>query len=220
MTAEIKTKLDTFFSKYQRQEYSSGEIIMRSNDKVDYIFYLSSGEVKQYLIDEGEQINLHVFSKGSFFPMMLFISETENRYSFQAITDVVIYKAPAAEVLEFVKSNSDISFDLASRFAMGISKLLLKIEGLLYKGAYEKVISILIFLSEKFGKVNELGLTTIPLELTHSDIASWAGIQRETASRQLEILLAKGIINYKNQIISLDKEKLLLEKERKRTNAN
>lgn len=84
---------------------------------------------------------------------MLLMSNIENKYYFDSMNELVVFKAPADKVLDFVKENADVSFDLASRFATGLNKLLIKSESTLYKEAYHKVITILLFLSEKLAKI-------------------------------------------------------------------
>jgi CRP-like cAMP-binding protein len=51
----------------------------------------------------------------------------------------------------------------------------------------------------------------LKIPLTQSEIASWVGIQRETVSRQFKLMAEKGLIEYKNEELYIDVEKLSAE---------
>jgi CRP/FNR family transcriptional regulator len=78
----------------------------------------------------------------------------------------------------------------------------MRIEYLGYGRAEEKIISTLLFLARHFGeqKNNEVQIQYL---FTHKDIASFAGVSRETASRELEKLLKRKLIAYKKHLITI-----------------
>lgn len=204
-------KLNAFFQKYERLILDQKSIVIRPRDTIKYIYYLESGNVRQYATTlKAEEIMLHTYSSCSYFPMMLALSNTLNTYYFETCNDVVLYKAPVSDVIEFIRSDIDVCYDLAVRLSTGLSKILLKTETLLYQDSRYKVLSILVYLSRKFGKAHD-NFTRIDIPLTHSDIASWTGIQRETASRQLGQLEKKGVISYNNRFIIVNLDMLLSE---------
>lgn len=207
-------KLQNFFYQYPKLELGPKVIFLRPNDEIKTIYYLEQGNVKMSMGTlKGEDIILHIFTKGSYFPVMLLLSKTLNKYYFESLDNVVLYKAPAKEVLDLIKKNQNICFDLTKRFAMGLSKLLLKSESIMYQDSYYKILVLLIFLSKKFGvKKNEY--TLIKLKLTHYEIASWIGIQRETVSRHIKKLIGLNLIKNKDHCIYVNVD--LLSKEEKR----
>jgi CRP/FNR family transcriptional regulator, anaerobic regulatory protein len=214
MDHNVLQKLNTFFEQFERVEFDPKKTIIRPNDELKYIYFLVEGEVRQYTNTlRGEEIILHIFSKGAYFPMMFPLADIKNTYYFESTNNMIAYKAPIAQVIDFIKGDIEVCFDLAQRFARGLSSMLIKTEHTLYQDAYYKVISILIYLARKFGKESN-GNTSIEIPLSHYDIASFIGIQRETASRQLEKLVQKGIINSENHLITLDLQKLEMEENR------
>jgi CRP/FNR family transcriptional regulator len=214
MTESVSEKILTFFSSYDQLELDPKTYILRPNESLQYVYFLESGLVKQsYITKRGEESTLHIFTPGSYFPMMLIMAEVENMYYFEAVDNVVLRKAPVSDVLAFVKENNDVCFELASRFASGISGLLEKADSILFASAYQKVIAILLYFSEKFG-VQKDNLIHIKFPLTHYDIASWVGIQRETVSRQLEKLSSKEILKRDDSYFLVDIEKLKSEQKR------
>ena len=214
MPSELQEKLKSFFHQYPKIDLSTKKTVIKPNEEIRYIYYLEKGNIKQFAGTlKGEDIIFHIFSPGAYFPIMLLLSNVPNEYYFETIGETIVYKAPANDVIEFIKNNNDICFDLATRLSTGLSKSLIKLESIFYHDAYYKILSILEYLATKLGKNNN-GITLIDIPLTHYDIASWTGLQRETATRQLEKLIKSDIIVYKNQYISLDLEKLSREKEK------
>jgi CRP/FNR family transcriptional regulator, cyclic AMP receptor protein len=209
MAATVQQKLLDFFKKYRKISYAKNEIILQPSDTIPNMLYIAEGLVRQYIITEdGEDITLHIFKHGSFFPIMLFLSNSSNTYFFETVSPTVIYEAPAQDVAHFLKQDVEVLFDLTTRLAQGISGLLIKIEHLTYKNSGHKLISLLLYLGNKFGNVEQDG-THITLPFTHTDLASWIGAQRETVSREMEKLKKENILSYqKNMIIIYDRPKL------------
>lgn len=201
METAINIKLNSFFSNFEKIHYPKGKTIIYSTDPIKYIYYIRKGFIKEYLDTlQGNEIIFNIFKPNSYIPISIFLSNTQNRYHFKAIQDVVVNRVPVDDVLEFVKSNADVSFDLSTRLSKGLSGLLLKIETLMFNNAYTKVVYFLIYLGQNYSKSDGNTLNII-LPMSHTEIDSWIGVQRETVSRQIEKLEKKGIIGYKNHLI-------------------
>lgn len=209
MEKVIEQKLDFFFTQSKPIFYKKGEMIIRAEDPIFGIFYLKKGLVRQFLISpDGVEITLHIFKPISFFPMMLALDRTSNRYSFQAITPVELWRQRPEKVIEFLKMEPDVLLDLSTRFASGLNGLALRIEQLLLDGAYKRLVSLLLYLAGRFGKPAEDSVI-IDLPLTHNDIAAWIGTSRETASRQMEKLTRKRVISSQRHMIIVNNLKKL-----------
>jgi len=210
MNQFIEKKLDAFFQQYSLLHFKKNEAILSTGSEIVDIFYLKKGFVRQSLITvDGEDITLHVFKPVSFFPIMLALgNKSLSKYTFTALEALDLRRAPYEKMEVFLKTEPDVLFDLATRLSQGLNGLLTKIETGTFTNAYEKVVSLLLYLSKQFGKETENGVT-IMLALTHPDIASWTGLQRETVSRQIEVLQDKGILNReKNHLVIIDMHKL------------
>lgn len=198
MDAAVFKKIDRFFCQYQPLHFKKGEVIVRAEDPIFGIYFLKRGLVKQYVISkDGDEVTIHIFTSPSFFPMMLILGELENRYFFEAQTNVEVFRAPVDKTLRFVKEDPQVLFDLTKRFAQGLNGLSIRLENLMFEEAYKRVVFLLLYLAEKFGQ-KEDGKIIIELPLTHKDIASWINLTRETVSRQIEKLINKGLISHKN----------------------
>lgn len=68
----------------------------------------------------------------------------------------------------------------------------------------------MLFLADRFG-VKKGKKIIIEAPLTHSDVAMSINMTRETASRDLEELKRKGLVEYKNHLFTIKNMKRLRE---------
>jgi len=208
-------KLNDFFSQFKLLHYKKREIILRPDDTPSGVFYLCKGYARLYSISQaGEELTLIIFKPEDFFPIVWTINNTENIYYFEAMTQVELWRAPREQFLDFMKSNSDVFFELTSRILVRFGGLLERMEYLVFGSAYQKVASILVICAQRFGLKEGKGIK-IRVPLTHKDIANLVGITRETASVEMKKLERKGLIYYRGRLFiikdikGLEKESLL-----------
>ena len=207
MDTIVTKKLDEFFSKYRTQKYKKGEILIRAGDDPSGVFYLKSGRVREYAISKrGEEVVINIFKPGAFFPMSWAINRTPNIYFFEAMEEVDLVRAPADEVVEFVKNEPGLVFDLLRRVYLGTDGLLSRMAYLMSGNAYERLVAELIITAKRFGtrRNNEVIIQT-----SEKDLAAQTGITRETISREIKILKDRKLISFnKKQLGIVDITKL------------
>jgi CRP-like cAMP-binding protein len=202
MDSQINIKIDNFFKQFKHQQYKKGEILIRVDDDPGGVFYLIQGKVKQYAISaKGEELVINVFKPVSFFPMSWAINDTFNAYYYEALEDLEIWKAPRGDVIDFLKSNSDVLFDLLSRVYKGTDGILMKMVHLMSGEAYTRVITELLIEAKRFGKKSGSG---VELNISEKDIASQAGMARETVSREMKILKDKGLVTLNKNLLIIN----------------
>lgn len=210
MNEKLKKKIESFFLNFPQLKLQKGDAIKIDKDSSE-VYYLKKGYVREYTFSpQGVELTLHVFAPGSFFPMTEVLAGIKNRYYYEALTFVELYETPKEKVLNFFRREPDVVLDLTRRLLLGVDKLLMRIEYLVFGRAETKVASALLFLGRHFGtrKSDEV---EVKQPFTHRDIAAFAGISRETASRELEKLRKRKLIRYHNRRIIL-KDYLILKK--------
>lgn len=202
---DIHGIVDAFFSGFPAHEYFKGAILIRAADEPKGIYYLKSGHIRQYVITkEGEEITLNIYKPGAFFPMAWAVNAYPNHYYFEAMDDSVVRIAPKEDAVEFVKNEPDVLFDLLQRLYIGLDGVLSRMEHLMSGKARERLITILIISAKRFGRHNTgRDAITIDLRLTHQDLASLAGLSRETVTREMMELKQSGLLDYTNTAISI-----------------
>ncbi len=187
-------KLENFFSQYKLFKYKKGEAVLRSGDTPQGVYLVKKGYIKLYSIcREGAELDLIIFKTDDFFPVTWVFNDKLREEHLEAMTESEVWRAPKDKFVDFIKANPDVLFELTSRILGRLDGLLQRMEHLVFGNAYEKVASILVICSERFGE-KEKNRIVIQVPLTHKDIANLAGVVRETASIELKKLERKGII--------------------------
>ncbi len=202
---QSEAKLEAFFRKFTPPGagliYKKGEMILRAGNPPPGVLYLAKGLVRQYVISaRGDQLVLHMFRPGSFFPMTWVLNNTPNTYDFEAATAVEIWRAPKEAVVEFIEKNPEELLAFSRRLLSGISGLLTRLASLVFDQAYPKIVLLLLYLARAVGE-NKGREVILPVTFTHKDIASWVGTTRETASLQMEVLERKSLIAYRGRTL-------------------
>lgn len=201
---------EDFFYKYKKQNYKKGELLIRADDDPSGIFYLIEGNVKEYAISKkGDELVVNIFKPYAFFPMSWAINSTPNSYFFEATTDVTLWKAPKGDVLNFLKNNPEILFDLLSRVYKGTDGMMTRMTYLMAGNAYGRLITEIIIQAKRFGKSLN---NTVVIKITEKDIASQSGMTRETVSREMKKLKERSFITFNKNVLSI-KDIHLLEDE-------
>lgn len=207
MDEVISGKIEAFFKQFKHQIYKKGEILIRVDDDPEGVFYLILGTVKEYAISKkGEELVVNIFKPISFFPMSWAINQSTNNFYYEALEDVEVWKAPRVQVVEFIKQNPDVLFNLMSRVYKGMDGILMRMVYLMSGEAYTRVITELLISAKRFGKLSGNGAV---LHLSERDIANQAGMARETVSREIKILKEKGYVTFdKQELVIKDISKL------------
>ncbi len=194
MDTEIIDKLDAFFSQFKHQTYKKGEILVRADENPSGILYLKNGVVKKYAISrKGEELIVNLFKPISFFPMSWAINDSQNKFFYEAMTTVELWKAPKEQVIEFIKKEPEILYDLISRVYKGTDGMLMRMVYLMSGSAYNRLITEVLIFAKRFG-VEDVSTGTISCKTTEKDLASQAGMTRETVSREIKNLKDKHLI--------------------------
>ncbi len=202
----IAKKVDDFFAKYKKQHYKKGDLLIRAEDAPGGVFYLKKGYVKQYVISKkGDELVLNIYKPVSFFPMSWAINTTPNKFFFEAVDEVDVYKAPPADVVRFIKNNPDVLYNLLSRVYRGTEGMLTRMSYLMSGDAYGRLLAELLIYAKRFGT----GDKEIEVTVSEKELAAQAGMTRETVSREMKILKEKGILLFsRNTLVIPDLKKL------------
>lgn len=212
MDTEIKATVDAFFSNYPAKKYEKGEILIRPDEVPSHIFYLTDGLVSEYDISQsGNEIVVNTFKPGAFFPMSFAINRGTSPYFFEISKPAVMHRAPAEQVVTFLKANPDVMFDLLSRVYRGTDGVLRRMAHMMGGKAKTRLLFELVNAGHRFGKQNRDGHIFIPL--TESDFAKRSGLSRETVSRALHELKALHLVSVQARgvtVIDMDRLEAIL----------
>lgn len=199
--ATIINKLDHFFSSYSIQEFKKGELLLPAEIKPKGIFYIQAGIVREYWISAGgTEVTLNMYKPHAFLPMAWAIAGVKNTHFYAAVTPVTVKVCPKDTFLSFLKEEPDIVYDLLRRIYIGLDGLWTHIESITTGNSHTKLITSLCILAKRFGK-QEKDSTSIQLKMSEHDIASYAGMSRETTSRELQKLKKSNLVSFQKGIV-------------------
>jgi len=200
-TNQAEEKLIKFFQGFKPYKYKKGEVIIRPDDTPLNIYFVEEGYVRVYKITDWGDIKVQIiYKQGEIFPINWVFTDTISNEFFEAMTNLVLYKVPKGEFLEFMKKNTEELLQVANRMMDVLTVSRERTDNLLFTDAYSRLISRLLHLARRFGNKTS-GMITILAPLNQKDIAFSIGMTRETASRQLSKLERKRLITYKNHLI-------------------
>jgi len=209
VNAQIRETLDKFFTQFKRQSFRKGEILIRADENPTGIFYLTEGLVKEYAISKkGEELVVNIFKPRSFFPMTWGINQTPNRFFFEALTTLVVWKAPRENVVEFLHCEPEVMFDLLRRMYKGTDGLLTRMLYLMSGTAYARLITEILISAKRFG-LRDKKTGSIMCSISETELAAHAGLTRETVSRVMKHLKDKALVTFhRNNLLVPDVNKL------------
>ncbi len=100
------------------------------------------------------------------------------------------------EVLELMRSNSELSLKITATIGNRLAKVERKFESLIFKDARSRIVELMREMATERGKVLAGGEVLLEHSLTHQDIASLTATSRQTVTTVLNELKEKGIINF------------------------
>lgn len=205
----LQQKVIEFFANYTRQVFGPRHIIVPAFSQPSGVYCVKSGHVKQYsLTPEGNELIVNIYKPGAFFPMIWAVTDRPNNYFFEAMDEVVIYRAPKEEVLRFLQSEPDVLYDLCKRLYIGLDGVLQQMTFNSVSDVRKKVVATLLMLGKRFGTIAE-NTIIVDMYVTHKEIGLFSGTSRETVTRMLHQLHEEGLIEIKHkQLTLLDVKKL------------
>lgn len=189
----VANKISEFFRSYPVRVFGKQQILIRAEEPLQAVFYIVEGWVSEYdITPSGNEVVVNVFKPGAFFPMSAALNSTTNYYFFEASTVVKAHVAPPDEVVQFVRDNPEIAFDLLKRVYRGTDGVLRRMTHLMGGDAMHRLLFEIINAAYRFGEVRSDGFMYLPLH--ESDIARRSGLARETVNRHLQTLKKSNLL--------------------------
>ncbi|MFH1186560.1 MAG: Crp/Fnr family transcriptional regulator [Candidatus Levyibacteriota bacterium] len=209
MQKKSATDLEVFFSKYKHISYKKRQMIIRAGDNPLGVFFIKKGYARRFTVSrEGKELTTSIYKPLDIFSLGWVVNNSQVRYFVESITPVEVYRAPKDEFLHYIINQPGASIKLISRLLNRLDAFSQRMENFVFGGAGERVASILLILTDRFGKQKSNGIC-IQIPLTHKDIASLLGMARETISTEMKNLEEKKIFSYSNRKILIKNIKQL-----------
>lgn len=200
------TVLTDFFQKRPAVKCVNGELILYQEKWYESIFMVKSGYIKIYAIGSKGNKHVHViYTTGDIFPFTwVFTGKTKQLY-YESMGTAYVYRANMHEFKDFVSQNHEASYAAFQRLVRQYATYTDRVENLERSIAYQRVGHCLVLFGQRYGEPQVKG-TGLDPAFNHVVISESVNLARETVSRAVERLEAKGLIVYgpKRQLIITD----------------
>lgn len=194
------------------KKYDRGESIFHEEDLTDGIYLILKGYVKVYQSSwNGREKTLAILSSGDIIGEMAAFGKPQRSASIKALEPTEVYHIPQRRFEELLYKvpafGLKITEILSHRLRWANRQIALLVSG----NSLEKVTGQLIYLAEKCGQPHNGGIIIRP-RLTHNDMASLAGVARETVTKIFRELEKRAVISFeKRRLVIKDLKSLQCE---------
>lgn len=198
------------YKQYPKQSFSAGEIILHQGIAPEAAFVMGSGIVRAYNINhQGEEKPVAFERAGDILSSAWVFGRTDHSlFFYEAYTDCVVYKAPQSELLTAIHDSKEIMIYLMDRFIAANAAKALRLNALEHSRASEKVVHMLLYLSQAFGVRQHDGMWLIDLPLTQQQLGNLVGLTRETTSVEMHKLRKRGYVRMDGRRYIIDRARL------------
>lgn len=171
------------------RSFRKGQMICFQGDQLNDVYMVKTGVVKIYNLTRlGDEQTISLFDQNCFFPLSWLVRQPDNRivYNYEALTDVECYTMSVDKLHDFLVTCPNTMsrlLDVMGRAYINHSARIINLQRTSIK---ERLDFVLYYLANRLGH-KTTGVVCLPVKLTHSDIASLAGVTRESISRQLGV---------------------------------
>ncbi|WP_054023960.1 Crp/Fnr family transcriptional regulator [Bacillus sp. FJAT-28004] len=174
------------------------------------LYFVKKGKVRLYkLNDEGKQFTSDILGEGNVFGEMDIISFGTRDHYIETIEESHICLMSKGRFENFLMQRPRFMMNLLQVLSDRISAMSRLTQNLALGGLHDKILHVLIKLSDQFGLTSMDEYSRIDLPISHQEIANLVGATREAVTVALHELAEQKLIKTGFKTIYIHKQKLL-----------
>lgn len=211
MDRAIPASLTDLLESYALRTFKKGQTVLFQGEVPRYAYVIKQGVVRTYNISaNGDEQIISLNSLFDILPETWTLQDMPMAiYFYGAYTDCQIYMVPREEMLAKVAARADLSQFLLQRAMRRHVGARVHINALEQPKSRDKLVHLLHYLLLRFGEDAGKDKVRIDLRLTHQTLADMLGTTRETIALELSRLRREKVIDYHQQLYTINKSKLL-----------
>ncbi|MFN2251083.1 MAG: Crp/Fnr family transcriptional regulator, partial [Anaerolineae bacterium] len=159
------------------------------------LYVVCSGQVRVCRTDDdGHELTVAICSAGDVIGEMALLDGGTRSATVITMTESEIVLLGRSDFLDCLAANSEIAMQVIELLCQRLRATTARAGDLAYLDVEERLEHTLRRLSDRHGVESVDGGTEISLRLTQSDLAAMLGTSRESVSRALSLLKARGLI--------------------------
>ena len=197
-------EIEKVFDHKQRFEYKPGATIYCEGNVGNHIFYIISGEVKTFKVNQdGKELITDLHLSKSFFGFTSFLTNKPYTENAEAIKNTVLFKIDKNELQELIRANPQLALNFMELLTKDLDNVKQHLMHLAYDSVRKKTADALLHLAA-------LEESKDMIAISRSDLASIIGIAKETLTRTLTDFKEEKLIRTNRNNIQILNEKKLL----------
>lgn len=186
-----------------RRHFKRGEQIFAEGDRCTGLFIVATGRVRIFKLSRaGREQVLAVEGPGSSFAELPVFDGGDYPASAMAMQDTEMFVISRSDFQSFCRSHPEVTLKVLEVVGARLRRLVGIIEELSFTTVRQRLIALLLRLSESDGRPSKQGITFV-LRMSHQDLAAELGTVRELVSRNLGRLQAEGLLEMDGRRIIL-----------------
>jgi CRP/FNR family transcriptional regulator len=193
--------------------YKRGDSIEWGPGRERLVYVVKAGSVRITTASGpgGRETLLALLGHAEIFGQMPLLEAETRPCKATALEDSLICEFPADALEQLLAAHPDVLTRMTVMYGMRLRKMEHRVASLLFKDARQRVAYVLLELLGEWGVPHPAGGRLLDVRVTHQDIASLAGLTRETVSLTLaEFDLAELLRTIGRKIVILDADGLRL----------
>ena len=171
------------------------DVILLEEDGQQFMYMVCSGKVKVVQSsDSGKEHILAIHKKGDFFGEMSLLDGKTAPGSVIAMEESTIVLIGRDDFRRFVASNVKVTQTIIDLLCSRLRDAWMMLRVLSFSDAEQRVRAVLDHVSRIYGVTDDRGIL-LSMKLTHREIADYANVSRETATRLLNRFKSSGEID-------------------------
>ena len=190
------------------KSFAKGTTIYLPQDEADAVFLLVSGRVRLgALTPDGKLAILGFIEAGELFGELSLIDVSQREERSEAVRNSVVVMLPKNIICEIMDDSASLAIGVTKLIGFRRQRVERRLKSLLFRSNRDRLISLLLDLSEQYGQIMP-GLVTksavhLDIKLSHQDLANIIGATRETVTITLGEMQQQGLLTIQRQRIIL-----------------
>lgn len=185
------------------QTFERGETIFHQGSLGSVMYGIVSGQVRIFTVSEaGQELSVTILRAGDFFGELALLDGLPRSASAVAMCRTTALLLHRAAFLDAIATHPPIAVSILEAMAARLRQSTNHADMLGTGTATQRITRQLLLLAKRYGR-NEGNSIRIDLRLTQDDLASLAGVTRETANRVLASLREQRFITVSRTYVSI-----------------
>jgi CRP-like cAMP-binding protein len=177
------------------------------------VHYLEIGYIRRYLIThEGNKSVQNIYGPSDIFPLTpvytqvfeMDIYRGPEQYYYESMTEVTLHSLEITKLRELLNEKPELYKDLFYAAGVRLNSYIHRMEDRSLRASLLRTAHMVAYLGQQFGKEIGENQLEIQLPLTKQSLAEILDLTRETVSRDLNRLKARGFIETSKRIVIKD----------------